>query len=250
MSNLRDDVLSKTDCREQEVYLNSLYKEVINNKDCAHLGKDTGADELMLALVEYLQKKYKPEKLNLATLQEIYECLYEWRPEESFGPNAYIFTSVQGALFCITSESMNASIKLMDETCLQYLYELEKEPDNKLTQKRRLITLEAYSFLLNEELSDNKKATLFCDKIADNQAIFNQEQHPNAVLFLKAVAVFAAFCVGAGIVGILAYQKLFNKKNEVITPGEQFKHAIFDQRNLNDATSEEEKDNKEAPKSP
>jgi len=244
MSNLRDDVLSKTTVREQEAYLNSLYNEAINNKDCAHLEGDTGADELMAALVEYFQKKYKPEDLNLDTLQEIYKGLYEWRPEESFGPNSYIFTSVQGALFCITSESMNASIKLMNETCLQYLYELEKEsqkePDNKLTQKRLLITSEALSFLQDEELSDSDRASLFCEKILDNQVIFNKEQHPNAVLFLKAVAVFAAFCVGVGVGGVFAYQKLFNKKDDVITPGEQFKHSIFQQKSDNVSASEED----------
>jgi hypothetical protein len=254
MPNLHDDILSKKDCREQEAYLNSLYNEAINNKDCAHLGEDAGADEIMQALVEYLQKKYKPEELNLATLHEIYKNLDAWNPEEKVGMNAYIFRSVQSALMCITFESLDAAIKIMDETCLQYLYELEKElqkkPYNKLTQKRRLITSEAHSFLQDEELSDREKASLFCEKISDNHVIFNKEQHPKTILFLKAVAVFAAFCVGAGIGGVLAYQKLFNKKNDVVTLGEQFKHSIFDQRNLNDATSEEEKDNQEAPKGP
>lgn len=248
MSNLRDDVLNKTTVREQEAYLNSLYNEVINTQAYLDLGEEVGADDLIPALVEYFQKKYKPEELSLATLQEIYKNLDAWNPEDKFGMGAYIFRSVQSALMCITFESLDAAIKIMDETCLQYLYalenDLENNPNNKLTQKKREITLEAYSILLNEDLLDNQKATLFCEKIADNQAIFNQEKHPKAILFLKAVAVFTAFCVGAGIGAVFAYQKLFKQKDKEPTIDERFKHAIFKQRQASDCdtlTANEEK---------
>lgn len=145
MPSLADNILSKTTSEEQLLYLKTLFQEAKT-----HLGKYNGADELMPALVDYLQKKYQPKELNPVLLQTIYTRLNEWRSNNS-GEDAYIFTCVQGALLVITSEALGEALKHINQECLLYILELqeqlEKNPKHKLTQKRLDIVSEAHQTL-------------------------------------------------------------------------------------------------------
>jgi hypothetical protein len=244
--SLADNILSKTTSEEQLLYLKTLFQEAKT-----HLGKYNGADELMPALVDYLQKKYQPKELNPVLLQTIYTRLNEWRANDS-GEDAYIFTCVQGALLVITSEAMppeatqQEPLKYMESKCLQYIEELKQElkkyPDNKLVQKRLEIISKAYTSLQDTDDTNDDKTNLFFKLIADNHAIFNQDQHPRAKLFIKAVAVFMAFCLGAGIGGVFAYQKLFNQKDEEKPKEKLFNLSMFEPHPDQNLEREQEQD--------
>lgn len=257
MPSLRNGILNKENSDKQMRYLKALYQRASNS-----IKKDDGADEIIPVLIEYLQDRYKPARHDTATLLNIYTHLYEWRPQDPFGEDAYIFTSVQGALLYITTEAMqneplNDPLKRIGVECSQYLKELQQElktlPQLKpLTKKRIAIVSEALETLQDEELSNTAKATSFYQTVSDNQAIFSQEQHPRAILFLKAVAVFAAFCIGAGIGGVFAYQKLFNQKHEEKPKEGPFNLSIFQPSSDNSLELEQDidKENKDTPDGP
>jgi hypothetical protein len=215
MPSLADDILSKTTSEEQWLYLKSLFT---NAK--ITLKENEGADELLPALVEFLKKNYKPEALTLDKLLDLYQYLYTWRTHEK-EMNGYIFATVQSALLHIISEPLNKPLKepleRMHQECVAYINDLQeqlkKDPRNKQTPKKIDILSTADKILQEEDDPNPIKATLFFKFISDNQAIFEKDQHPRAKLFLKTVAVFMAFCLGAGIGGVFAYQKLFHQKN-------------------------------------
>jgi|GEM_PF-5148484 len=228
MVSLSDDVLKKKDNQAQEAYLSSLYEEA---KTCLDLNETTGADEIMPALVQYFQDKYHPENLDLVTLQTIFKNLYAWQIQNTCGLDAYIQISVHGAMLCMINESINKKlITDLDTICTNYLLKLKKEPDNPLTKQRETIVSQAKDLLWDEKKQESERIASFFEKISDNQCLFNKKQYPNAILFLKMVAVLAAFFLGAGIGGIIAYQKLF-------------KHSMFQPSVDNTSASNDEKDN-------
>jgi hypothetical protein len=227
MPSLPDDILSKNNSEEQLLYLKKLHQEAET-----HLKLDDGASALIPALIDYLQKKYKPEALDPPILSDTYTCLHKWTYDDC-GEDGYIFVTVQAALSYITKEAMlNEPIKIMDAACSQYIADLEKErkekPDNKLTQKRLDIITKAQAFLQNNELSNTEKSTHYSNVILNNEAVFAQDKHPRAILFLKAVTVFLAFCFGLGIGGVFAYQILFNQKNKKNPQTGPFTLSIFE----------------------
>ncbi len=258
MPSLTEDILKQTTPQKQATFLITLFEEAIKT---SNLGQKASADDLIDELARYVRENVNLKELNQNTLPIIYNYLNTWEPDttedtgESFGKKAYICTSVQGTLLCILSENITEnriakSIELISGKCLKYLEELECAPSSKLIEKKRAIVSDAHNFLIDTRLSDEEKVSLFYEKISDNQAIFNQEQHPRAILFLKTVAVFVAFCIGVGIGGVLAYQKLFDQKNKEKTKNEQFKLSIFQPVSNDIQTSEEKQDHKDTSQRP